>query len=74
MKFNPLKPELYVTNFKKSLDFYKNIMGFIVEYQRKNPSFAYLSYQGSQIMIQELDPNEDRAFITGELEHPSAVE
>jgi catechol 2,3-dioxygenase-like lactoylglutathione lyase family enzyme len=70
MKFNPLKPELYVTDFQKSLDFYKNIMGFTVEYQRENPLFAYLSYQGSQIMIQELDPNEDKAFITGKLEYP----
>lgn len=70
MKFNPLKPELYVTNFQKSLDFYKNIIGFTVEYQRENPLFAYLSYQGSQIMIQELDPNEDKAFITEKLEYP----
>jgi catechol 2,3-dioxygenase-like lactoylglutathione lyase family enzyme len=70
MKFNPLKPELYVTDFQKSLDFYKNIIGFTVEYQRENPLFAYLSYQGSQIMIQELDPKEDKAFITGNLEYP----
>jgi catechol 2,3-dioxygenase-like lactoylglutathione lyase family enzyme len=45
-------------------------MGFTVEYQRENPLFAYLSYQGSQIMIQELDPNEDKAFSTGNLEYP----
>jgi len=70
MKFNPLKPELYVTDFQKSIDFYKNILGFTVEYQRENPLYAYLSYQGSQIMIQELDPNEDKAFITGNLEYP----
>jgi catechol 2,3-dioxygenase-like lactoylglutathione lyase family enzyme len=70
MEFNPLKPELYVTDFQKSLDFYKNILGFTIEYQRENPLFAYLSYQGSQIMIQELDPNEDKAFITGNLEYP----
>jgi catechol 2,3-dioxygenase-like lactoylglutathione lyase family enzyme len=70
MKSNPLKPELYVTSFQKSLDFYNNILGFTVEYRRENPSFAFLSYQGSNIMIQELDPNEDRAFITGSLEYP----
>ena len=70
MKSNPLKPELYVTNFQKSLDFYNNILGFTLEYQRENPSFAFLSYQGSNIMIQELDPNEDRAFLTGSLEYP----
>ncbi|MGD0805470.1 MAG: VOC family protein [Candidatus Bathyarchaeia archaeon] len=70
MKFNPLKPELYVTSFQISLNFYKNILGFDVEYQRENPSFAFLSYQGSNLMIQELDPKEDKAFITGSLEYP----
>jgi len=70
MKSNPLKPELYVTDFHKSLNFYKNILGFTVEYQRESPSFAFLSYQGSHIMIQELDPNEDKAFITGSFEYP----
>lgn len=70
MKSNPLKPELYVTDFQKSFNFYKNILGFTVEYRREHPSFAFLSYQGSQIMIQELDPNEDKAFITGPYEYP----
>lgn len=70
MKSNSLKPELYVTDFPKSLSFYKNILGFTVEYQREHPSFAFLSYQGSQIIIQELDPDEDKAFITGSFEYP----
>lgn len=70
MKSNPLKPELYVTDFQKSLNFYTKILCFTVEYQRDNPSFASLSYQGSQLMIQEIDPNEDKAFITGTYEYP----
>lgn len=70
MKSNSLLPELYVTDFQKSLDFYTTILGFIIEYQRENPSFAFLSYQGNQLMIQELDPNEDKAFITGTYEYP----
>ena len=70
MKSNPLLPELYVTNFRKSSNFYIKILGFTIEYQRENPFFAFLSYQGSQIMIQELDPNENKAFITGDYEHP----
>ncbi|MCX6649527.1 MAG: VOC family protein [Candidatus Bathyarchaeota archaeon] len=65
-----MKPELYVTDFEKSIVFYHNILGFTIEYSRENPSFAFLSYQGSQIMIQELDPNEDKAFITGDFEYP----
>jgi catechol 2,3-dioxygenase-like lactoylglutathione lyase family enzyme len=70
MKSNHLKPELYVTDFEKSIDFYHNILGFNIEYRRENPSFAFLSYQGSHIMIQEIDPNEDKAFITGDFEYP----
>lgn len=41
MKSNPLKPELYVTDFKKSLQFYTEILGFTIEYQRENPLFAF---------------------------------
>lgn len=70
MKSNPLLPELYVTDFQKSLHFYTKILGFAIEYQREKPFFAFLSYQGSQLMIQELDPNEDKAFITGIYEYP----
>lgn len=70
MKFAVLKPELYVTDFTKSLHFYTEIMGFTLQYQRKDPLFAYLSYQGSHIMIQELDPNEVDEYITGAFEYP----
>lgn len=70
MKSNPLKPELYVSHFQKSLDFYTKILDFTVEYQREDPLFAFLSYQGSHLMIQELNPYEDEAFITGHFEYP----
>lgn len=70
MKFNPILPELYVTDFKKSLHFYTEIIGFKVEYSRENPLSAFFSYEGTQIMIQELDPNEDDEYVTGKLEHP----
>lgn len=58
MKFLPLLPELYVTNFNNSLHFYIDILGFKLEYERDNPKFGFLSYQGSQLMIQELTPGE----------------
>jgi len=58
MRFNDILPELYVIDFEKSLDFYVKILGFKLEYQRENPLFAFLSYQGSQIMTQELRPGE----------------
>lgn len=56
MQFNSLLPELYVSDSKNSLHFYKDILGFKVEYTRDNPKFVFLSFEGSQIMIQELDP------------------
>lgn len=59
MKFNNILPELYVIDFQKSLHFYVNILGFKLEYQRPNPLFAFLSYQGSQLMIQQEDDDEE---------------
>ena len=58
MKFLPLLPELYVTDFSKSLHFYIDILGFKLEYKRDDPKFSFLSYQGSKLMIQELVPGE----------------
>ncbi len=58
MDFLPLVPELYVSDFTKSLHFYVDLIGFKVEYSRPSPRFAFLSYQGSQLMIQELVPGE----------------
>lgn len=66
MKSNPLVPELYVSDFNISLDFYVTTLGFKVEYRRKDPLFAFLSYQGSQLMIQEIEPD----WQTGKLEYP----
>jgi len=66
MKFNKLIPELSVSDFKKSIDFYTKIIGFKMEYQRGESKFAFLSFQGSQIMIEEINKN----WNTGELEYP----
>ncbi|CAN5182646.1 VOC family protein [soil metagenome] len=68
MKYNHLIPELYVINFQESLNFYKNILGFTLEYQRTPPFFAFLSYHGSQLMIQEDDNDEE--WHNGKPEYP----
>jgi len=70
MKSQPLTPEFYVSHFQESFDFYTKILNFTVEYQREHPLFAFLSYQGSHLMIQEFDPHEDEAFLTGSFEYP----
>jgi len=59
MKFNRLLPELYVSDFGKSLSFYRDMLGWKIEYTRENPRFAFLLYGKSQLMIQELRAGEN---------------
>jgi len=66
MKFNKLIPELTVSNFKISLDFYTRIIGFKLEYKREESHFAFLSFQDSQIMIEAINDH----WSTGKLEPP----
>ncbi len=66
MKFNKLIPELSVSNFEKSLKFYIEIIGFKIEYKRDESKFAMISFQGSQIMIEEVNNN----WSTGKLKYP----
>ena len=65
-KFNALIPELSVSDFKKSLEFYMTILLFKLEYERKADKFAFLSLNESQIMIEERNGN----WETGELIYP----
>ncbi|MCX6789724.1 MAG: VOC family protein [Candidatus Gribaldobacteria bacterium] len=66
MKFNKLIPELSVADFEKSLDFYTKVLGFKVEYERKESKFAFISLSGSQIMIEQVN----NAWSAGELQYP----
>ncbi len=66
MIYNALVPELSVSDFAVSLRFYTVVLGFRIEYQRPEDRFAYLSYQGSQIMIEQAHGT----WETGPLEHP----
>jgi catechol 2,3-dioxygenase-like lactoylglutathione lyase family enzyme len=66
MNFNPLIPELKVSHFEKSLSFYTEVLKFRIEYQRPAYHFAFLSYQGCQLMIEQ----EHAAWKTGKLEYP----
>ena len=64
MNFNKLIPELSVSNFERSLDFYTRILGFKAEYTREK--FAFLELDGSQTMIEEANDH----WKTGKLEPP----
>lgn len=67
MKWNPLVPELTISNFQKSIDFYVRLIGFEIKYQRNDPKFACLEYESSQIMIEE---DHKDGWETGRLEYP----
>jgi len=65
---NDLVPEIYVTNFEKSINFYTKILGFNIDYQREEEGFAFLSLGRAQIMIDEI--GESRTWHTGDFEYP----
>jgi catechol 2,3-dioxygenase-like lactoylglutathione lyase family enzyme len=66
MIFNKLIPELSVTDIQKSLPFYTEILGFKVEYSRPEEKFYFLSIDGAQLMVEEINNH----WWTGELERP----
>ena len=61
-KFNPLVPELTVSNLEKSRYFYEVVLGFRIVYSRSD--FYFLEKQGAQIMITT------DGYDVGELEAP----
>ncbi|MCM3006141.1 bleomycin resistance protein [Priestia koreensis] len=66
MKFNTLIPELSVSNLHVSKEFYLGVIGFELEYERKEDRFAFISLNGAQMMIEERNGH----WETGELVHP----
>ena len=64
--WNPLVPELSVTDVDVSLAFYE-AAGFSVRYRREDPSFVYLELDGAQLMLEGLHP---QAWSVGELSRP----
>jgi len=57
MYWNKIIPELSVTNLENSLKFYKTA-GFIIEYDRPENKFAFISLGEIQFMLQEITPND----------------
>ena len=66
MEFNSIIPELSVVNIDKSLQFYIETIGFKVEYLRQEAQFAFISFQGTQLMIEQQNGN----WEIGTLEYP----
>ena len=68
MTLKGLVPELYCTDFERSLDFYTKELGFKLLFQRPEDKFAYMEREGSELMIEQVDVG--RKWITGELVRP----
>ena len=66
MQFNTLVPEFVVSDINISVNFYVNILGFHIEYDRKENNFYYLSFQGAQIMLDQDNGN----WVTAEPNFP----
>lgn len=65
----PLVPELYVTDIRKSVAFYCDILGFKLEYERPESGFAAVSFKGSRLMLEQtpsLLPASDEALEKGQ--------
>jgi catechol 2,3-dioxygenase-like lactoylglutathione lyase family enzyme len=69
MRYNKLVPELSVTNLERSLQFYK-MLGFKTEYDRPEKRFAFLSLEGSQLMLDEGVDDPESRFYVGEAKYP----
>ena len=70
--WNQMIPEFDVFNLEKSLNFYTKLIGFHMEYDRKEDKFAFLQLENVQIMLQEIDI-ENNKWGTGKLEYPLGV-
>ena len=69
---NSLVPELSVSNLDKSLHFYRDVVGFEVLFERSENRFAYMSFHGSELMIEEDRPREgvSALWIIEPLDYP----
>ncbi len=66
MQYNSLIPEFLVQDLSKSMRFYCDMLGFKIEYQRVEAKFAFLSFHGSQLMLEERRGH----WETAAMEHP----
>ena len=72
MNWNQMIPEFDVFNLEESIHFYVDLIGFHIEYDRKEDRFAFLQLEDVQIMIQEID-KENNKWGTGDLTYPLGI-
>jgi len=64
--FNPLVPELDVSNFGASLAFWCDYLGFHIVYDRPAAGFAFCEREATQVMLCQVNGE----WLTGPLERP----
>jgi catechol 2,3-dioxygenase-like lactoylglutathione lyase family enzyme len=64
-----LVPELDVADLAVSVDFYTELLGFLVAFERPMERFAYLTTDSADLMLQEA-AGPGRRFRTAPLERP----
>lgn len=67
MKFNRLIPELTVQDIEKTRKFYLDVLGFQLEYERKEDKFLFLSFEGSQFMFEQMH---QEGWNVAQMEYP----
>jgi len=65
--WNRMVPELTVMDFRASLSFYTNVIGFSVMIRRSEPDFAYICLGEAQLMLEQYHPN---GWNTADLARP----
>lgn len=67
INWQKMVPELMVSDFARSLEFYTDILGFTVLYARHDPEFVYLEQEDLQFMLLEY---ESTGWLDSPLERP----
>lgn len=67
MHFNKTIPELSVFDINNSKNFYVNILGAKIEYERQEDKFIFLSLEENQLMLEEIS---DEGWNVGDLDYP----
>ena len=66
MNFNKLIPELSVTDINKTREFYVDILGFKICYERPEDKFIFVEKDGNQIMLEQINDS----WNVGKMEYP----
>jgi len=67
---NKMVPELTVSDIQQSLAFWTDLIGFQIAYERPEEGFAYLDFDGVQVMLEQYFAEDAGQWHTGALQVP----